>query len=219
MPVIEQVSLDGSYGRDPSERMFSYGGWFGYEDAWKVLAMKWPALLDKFNIHHFRSNDLKGRPDWKQLQQEFGMAAKTAGLHVVVSVPSERLLGSGTEAQRKMAVFQHVVRQLFDAAPESVNFALMCDREQDLEKQISAWVQRLRERKGDQYDRIVGVCFLNSKKVIHVQAADLVANLAREQGEALLRNQAAPMDPLLDKLTDGRFSVSYVSDADFLVSE
>jgi hypothetical protein len=218
--VIVQVALDGSYGKDPNERAFSYAGWFGYEDAWKVLATGWQRLLAQYQIEHFRSNELNQREDWRLIRESFGTTALDAGLHVVCAVPSEHLLRVKSEAARKMKVFRHVLSQLLRAAPADVDFALLCDREQDLAKQVAAWVEALRHKdimagNPDVYNRIVGICYFNSRKMLQVQAADLIANLAREQAEHLLREPSARIDPLLDRLTEGRFKALFVSPDEF----
>lgn len=40
----------------------------------------------------------------------------------------------------------HVLQDLLRVLPSSVNLALVCDREQDLAKQIAAWLQRDRDK-------------------------------------------------------------------------
>jgi hypothetical protein len=217
-PVI-QVALDGSYGVGPAERMFSYGGWFGYEDAWRALDPAWNRLNAAYGVSYFRSNELRGRSDWAEMREHFGATALRVGLHAVVAVPSESLLRAGTDAARKRMVFQHVVRQLFDKAPLNTNFAFVCDREQDLAREINGWIDSLKRPdeiagRSSPYDRISAVCWLNSKRMIQVQAADLLANLARQQAEAIRSDPNVALWPLVEKLIPG-FNVSYVSPEGF----
>lgn len=218
MPTV-QVALDGSYGAGP-DRMLAYGGWFGFEDAWKCLAPAWSRMLVHHNIHHFRSNDLVVRHDWAQVREDFGRVALKAGLHAVVSVPTTALMRKcSKESVRKRMVFQNVVRQLFEKAPDDVEFAFICDREEDLADEIGPWVKSLK-RPDDMagrpsvYERISGICFMNSRRMLQVQAADLVAHLARERAEFLRDNPLATPDRLVDLLIPG-FTASYVSPDEF----
>lgn len=202
--VIFQVSLDGSYGRNtPGKvRVFSYGGLFGYEDAWKAFAPGWQGVLAMHQIERYRTHDLKVRPDFEDIRSTLATAAHQCGLKAVGCSADVALLDDVSEARKKKDVFEHVVKQLLRAAPPEVNFALICDREQDLAKQVAAWLQRLSEMgRPNSYDRIAGICYMNSEHSLQTQAADLVAGLFREHAERQLAVPGAEVDKRLVLLT------------------
>jgi hypothetical protein len=218
-PVIAQACLDGSYQRDPhpAGRIFAYGGWIGFDDAWRLFAPAWNATLAARGIEYFRSAEMRHRPDFEELRQTLAKAAKESGLHAIGKSADVNELGP-KDGNRKRDLFEAVVRQMLSATPIGANLALLCDREQDLAKEVDAWLQRLRweQRNDNTYERIAGICYLNSRLSMQIQAADLAASLFREHGERKRDDPGADPDPLLDFITDGMIRHDMKPRSDFL---
>jgi hypothetical protein len=219
-PPITQACLDGSYdGADiTADRMLAYGGLFGNEDAWHGLAAFWEPTLKGYGIDAFRTTELRHRRDIDAIREALAVEAHKCGLHGVAVVASEALLDRKASAGKR-ELFGSVVTQLLEAAPSFQNIALICDREQDLAGEVFAWMERLRWQSKqdvdrDLYERITGICWMNSRQTIQIQAADMVSGLAREFGRALLRaDDAEPPRALATVLT---MRVGRVSRAEFL---
>jgi hypothetical protein len=145
------------------------------------------------------------------------------GLRAVGDAAREELLDK-EPAKGKRELFTRVVRDLLRAAPQDVGFALVCDREQDLAKEVAAWIERERHRdkmdgRPDVYERITGICYMNSRFTLQIQAADLVAGLFREHVERIDADPSAAIDPLLDKLTEGRMVVKQMRRSEFAAED
>ena len=94
-----------------------------------------------------------------------------------------------------------LVRQLIPLVPAEAPLALICDRESDLAREILSWIDALGRSERSLYERIAGVCFMNSRDVVILQAADMVAYLVREDAERFAADSSvSPINPLLDKL-------------------
>jgi hypothetical protein len=210
--VLCQVSLDGSYSRpDPkARRFFAYAGLFGFDGAWRLLAPEWQKVLEDHGLKYFRTNE------HKVFRNEFVEAISNAGLQAVGAVADEARLDDRHDSKRKRGVFERVVRQLLGAAPSHVNFALICDREQDLAKEVASWLDRLKLNEPVTYARVTGICYMNSRSVLQVQAADLAAGLFREQAEREASDEGASVNPLLAKLMGkGRFAAERILKSEF----
>jgi hypothetical protein len=224
-PVILQASLDGSYTSSvgtAGRRAFAYGGLAGFDDAWRVFAPGWSVILEANNLEWFRTSEARVLPGFTKLRQALGEHVRACGLHAIGCAVDLDLAIAQTEAGKKRDVFEHVIRQLVRVVPAEANFALLCDREQDLAKQVSPWLDRLgwlaqqQGRTDRLYERIVGICYINSKLSMQIQAADLVAGLFREHAEQQLIVPGSDPDPLLVLITEGRIAHKLSTRAEFL---
>ena len=208
-PAIVQVSLDGSYSKaERAPRVFAYGGLFGYEAAWKTLVPQWLKNLPPGRAY-YRSSELAGSQSFEEVRDRLVDVCVNVGLTGFGSAAVAELLSEKSEARKKRDIFMHVVKDLLRVVPPGVNVALVCDREQDLAKQVDAWLQRERDmarRDGvDSLDeRITGICYMNSRMSVQTQAADLMVGLLREHAERREADPFAPIDPRLDRLGGGR---------------
>ena len=166
---------------------------------------------------YFRTTEARARGEFSAVRTALGEACVRAGMKAIGVASRQELLTPESEAKRKHQVFSQVVEDLVAAMPPTVNLALLCDREQDLAKEITQWSQRASERNDPLYDRVAGICYLNSRYSIQIQAADLVAGLLREHAEQHEADPTAPMDPVLAALAGGRLKTEWrvksVSDA------
>jgi len=214
MKPIIQVSLDGSYGRPGSPvRVFAYAGLFGYEEAWKVLASSFRRLMP--DIPHFRTNELRDKPGFVELRQALAEEFVRIGMRAVGFAANEALLSNGRDGLKKRDVFLEVVKDAIVVMPQTVNLALLCDREQDLAKEAATWLDREQmEARAAQrvplYERISGICYLNSRMSPQIQAADLVVGLLREHAEVHELDRNARMNPALEKLAAGRMKSEWL---------
>lgn len=214
MKPIIQVSLDGSYSRPGSRvRVFAYAGLFGYEEAWKVLALAFKRLMP--NIPHFRTNELRETQGFNELRQALADEFVRIGMRAVGFAANEALLTDGRDGLKKRDVFLEVIKDLIAVMPQQVNLALLCDREQDLAKEAAIWLDREQMEakasgRAPLYERISGICYLNSRMSPQVQAADLVVGLLREHAEAHDVDPSAPTNPVLEKLMAGRMNTGWL---------
>lgn len=210
-PII-QVSLDGSYskaGRAP--RVFAYGGLFGYEGAWKELVPQWVKNLPP-GRSYYRTSELVGSEAFEETRNRLVDVCVKADLTGFGTAAAADLLSDEGEPQKKREIFMHVVKDLLRVVPPGVNVALVCDREQDLAKQIDAWLQRDRAAA----DRIAGICYMNSRMSVQTQAADLLVGLLREHAERREAGQTAPIDARLDRLSKGRMKENRLIRSEFV---
>ena len=98
-------------------------------------------------------------------------------------------------------VLSAVIRRLIPLVPAEAQIGLVCDREADLAKEVLSWIDDLGRSERALYDRIAGICYMNSRDVIILQIADMMAYLFREYAEQRERDPSLPVNPLLDRMT------------------
>lgn len=227
LPVILQASLDGSYGRSTGvvgRRVLAYGGAVGFDDAWRLFAPKWSAILSEHNLEGFRTTEARLLPGFAELRLTLCEHIRGCGLHAIGCAVDLDLSNAQTEAGKKRDVFEHVVRQLMKVAPAEANIALLCDREQDLAKDVSpldrlGWLAKQEGRVDRLYERIVGICYINSKLSMQIQAADLIAGLFREHAEQQLRAPGSEPSEMLNTVTEGRMTHKMATKAEVLAGK
>jgi len=214
--IILQAGLDGSYRwQEPS--IFAYAGVAAYEEDWKAAALKWQTILNLYGINRFRMREaMRFEGDFRQKKIEWGddREAKREGMlnqlaDVVIGAKLQpvgcaadtSLLSPGTRAAMVRDVLERVIRQLLEVIPAVAQLGLVCDREEDLAKEVMKWLNKLQLSEPTIYGRIAGVCYMNSHSVVILQAADMLAYLFREYAEQKERDPSIPINPLLDKMT------------------
>jgi len=204
---IFHVGLGGSYGED-QVRIYAYGGVMGREEEWRLVADDWYAVLAPYQLTHLHMKNLRG---WEQSSRSQLLNSLTdvvlrRNLAAVCWAAQDSLFEQdANRARRARELFVTLVTQITNVAPPDVHLALICDREADLAKEVLLWIDAVARSNKPLYDRISGICYMNSRDLTAVQAADMVAYLCREDAERYAADPSSPVDLILERLTQGRW--------------
>jgi hypothetical protein len=225
---IVQVGLDGSWG-ERAPRVLSYGGVAGNQNEWTALDPLWLEVLRTHGLTEFHMVDAMNFRNafqpWGEdrfqrrdaLLQSLVDVIKTSGLKAVVTAAEEGLLSNKAKAKKKREVFEDVVRQLVKVLPQAdVMFAFLCDREQDLSREVLVWLEKLQIKDPSIVSRIAGVCYMKRQTVLQLQAADLIAYLYREEVERHRHEPHKERNPLLERLSGDTVKTRFILKTEFL---
>jgi hypothetical protein len=143
--------------------------------------------LDEFHMvdaANFRGVFTEKSAKWGELRlrkrdaivRAFIEAIRQSGLVVVAISAEAALLSDKNIAAKKRDVFERVVRELDAKVPPSGSLAFICDREQDLARPVLDWINRLQVSEPRLSERIAGVCYMQRRTILQIQAATTIAS-------------------------------------------
>jgi hypothetical protein len=221
--VISQVFLDGSWPGDGSGCM-AFGALAARQDPLIEFHLRWSALLDEYGLPALHMTELMSfRGPFNALAAEWG-DDRDAKRNALLSRFADVLCGSPqwapscmvadietfsakTRQAKKVELFQSLVRRILLHAPAGDTIFLLCDEEQDVDRDYLGWLRNLKLQDSKIRRQVVGISFVDDEVVLPIQAADMIAWVVRDERERQLYRPSELVNPSWSKL-EARFSHS-----------
>lgn len=174
-----QIALDGSGSFNSADDSVTLAGIVARNEAWMAFIPQWGALLEKHHMPflHMTENGSRLPTDILLDFADVGMRLgfKCCGLTVASDALSQK-----QRRLNKLKMFSAVARSVLDRIPDDGTAAFICDEDLESDRDCYNSLARFKLANQGLARRIVGMCFVDDKLVPHVQFADMLAYLFRE---------------------------------------
>jgi hypothetical protein len=212
--LLLTVAVDAS-GSVATDRFSAITAVCGNPDVWAVFCDAWNSVLEKYGIAHFHaveafnfSGEFEGKSRfWDDpaitrdnlLMELMGVIVRHDFVcHSIwidhLKVPSKRL------PKAKVNQFRMLLRQLLHQVPDDFTLHLLVDEDQEAAMDYYRLFHRFKNEVPQFRDRLAGICFFSDTDVPHIQCADFLAYLGREDAERITLRPHQPRHPALTML-------------------
>jgi hypothetical protein len=239
-------------GKFQDKDYISFCGWVAPLEGWENFSVEWDALLERHRISHVHMAGLMNfRDEFEALKKEWGPIKRDRVLDDFANLIRSRvgygvLTAFDTKHFRQMSqkfrdkiknphftIFRLALNILMDKVAldvknypgiVDVNVSIICDQDAGTSSECLRHVHKLRQIDARARDRLVGVCFCDSKSVSPLQAADMLAYTIRAEIERRSQHPHLQENALVSKFqykedvfgTRSQFSQGILLDGKFL---